>query len=290
MRHGSCQEAVKLMMLDLADANKKIAHARKRCRELLDVFAEWQAWPGMVVLSVRDDELAKHTWFVSMIKEPAEDLSLLAGEVFAELRSALDYVAWQIYLAGGGGRDEKRARGIYFPIATDEQDFRKQLKSKVPTGWDDAVSLLLACQPFKQTGGLENALPALHAINNPSKHRELSLVAVGNLSLPAVAPDLGDDLGMGIFMPRPGPVLRLGAAEVLGKVSIFRGPPLQGMPETLRWSSGVKLQEPGDPQIELLFRDREGNEVGVLAMWSLIDVVESIVGSFSTLELPTLKP
>ncbi|PBC39505.1 hypothetical protein CJ179_36410 [Rhodococcus sp. ACS1] len=272
-------------MLELADAFKKITHAKRRHKELREVFLEWHQTDGIQLVITRDNTLAKYTWFIGIAKEPAQDLSVLAGEIFSTLRSALDYVTWQIYLAGGGGRDEKRAKGVYFPIVTDRDKWEKEVKNKVPTAWPAAIELLESVQPFMQPSELAQALPALHAMNNPDKHRELSLVAIGNLTLSAITPDLGDDLGMAILMARPGPVLKLREGEILGQVVVNRRSDPPNL-EPIPWPPGLHVEQPPVPQYSLAFRDEDGNEVAITAIRDLIDHVESIIDGFGTLPTP----
>ncbi|MGW5377013.1 hypothetical protein ACWESM_16320 [Nocardia sp. NPDC003999] len=270
-------------MMDWTDANKKVAHAKRRTQELLDTYNAWENDRGLLRIEIKDDELAKYSWFAGMQKEPVVDLSLLAGDVFGALRDALDYVAWQVFLAGGGDRDGKQANQVYFPIAVDQAAFDKQVK-KIPTAWPAAIERLHAAQPFNQTNGVESVLPALHAINNPSKHRELSLVTAGTFSQSATFPKLPDDLALSIMLIQPWPVLKPNSFDLVAKVGIIRKVGDDSF-QTVRWSEGVTLDQPPRPTLELTFTNGNG-EIALGAVPEVVAHVESIVGSFAHLDDP----
>lgn len=275
----------RLSILDLTDAIKKISHAKRRGKELQDAISAWENERGLLTLEIKDDELAKFSWFVSMPREPAEDLPLIAGDVFGALRDALDFVAWQIYLAGGGRRDDKQANRVYFPISVSQSDFHKQLKGKIPNAWPESVERLLAAQPFNQPEENKNALLALHSINNPSKHRELSLIAAGLFSHSATFRQLpSENWQLMISMTQPGPVLKPGGLDLIAKVAICR-PVGDNELETVRWSEGVTLDQPPQPQIFPMFANGNG-EIAMGAVPALVAHVEALVGSFASLEVP----
>jgi hypothetical protein len=120
----------------------------------------------------RDPRFARYGWFVVMNADPSENLALLAGEIFNNLRSALDYIAHQIYLKGGGEPDAKQAKYVAFPIVTEEARWDTAVAANVPYAWHEAVEKLKWCQPFVQLGQEITALPALrvHPVGRQRRH------------------------------------------------------------------------------------------------------------------------
>ena len=98
-----------------------------------------------------------------MNADPSGNLAVLAGEIFTNLRSALDYIAFQIYLKGGGEPDAKEAKSVAFPIVTEVERWDKAVTANVPYAWDEAVEKLKWCQPIVQLEQEVTALPALRA-------------------------------------------------------------------------------------------------------------------------------
>lgn len=105
--------------------------------------------------------------------------SILTGEIFYQLRSALDHLACQLFIANGGS-DCKRTE---FPIykvdpATDQQEAPKY-KRKV-AGFSRAVQAIIeSMQPYKAPNYApeDDPLWIIHDMNNIDKHRELLLIA-----------------------------------------------------------------------------------------------------------------
>jgi hypothetical protein len=78
---------------------------------------------------------------------PAE-IPLVVGDVIQNLRSALDQVAYHLYLKGGDGRG--RAYHVYFPIFDSFEDYQQKKLNKLPGVSAAAVSKIDAIQPYKR--------------------------------------------------------------------------------------------------------------------------------------------
>jgi hypothetical protein len=102
------------------------------------------------------------------------DFGLIAGDVFFDLRSALDHLAFQTVL---GEKDisalpEKVAQGVQFPIAKDAGTYRDRRAALEATGAPNSVlELLDSVEPYK--GGSGEVLWKLHRLNIIDKHRLL---------------------------------------------------------------------------------------------------------------------
>jgi hypothetical protein len=126
-------------MLKLKDAFARLDQARKQEETLKKSFNQWYSDKGIEFVCERDPVYARYGYFVVAHKEPSENLGLIAGEIFNNLRSALDYVAFQIFLAGGGARADTQAKSVSFPIV------REEGSHGICVHWISAVSSLVVC-------------------------------------------------------------------------------------------------------------------------------------------------
>lgn len=108
-------------MLKLKDAYARVEQAKKQESKLKLAFNEWVTDKGVEFVDEKDPVYARYGYFAVMHKEPIENLAILAGEIFNNLRSALNYVAFQIYLAGGGDPQAKMAKAVAFPIVREQE-------------------------------------------------------------------------------------------------------------------------------------------------------------------------
>jgi hypothetical protein len=253
---------------------------------LANAFQEWARSGGLQVVGERDPRFARYGWFVVMNADPSENLALLAGEIFNNLRSALDCIAYQIYLKGGGDPDAKRAKSVALPIVTEEERWDKAVAANVPYAWDEALEKLKWCQPFVQLGQEITALPALRGVGATDKHRSLVLYARGVFSISGTHPGAKPGQSFVLLMAQPGPVVKRNEPALLG--SVFLTADLQSGEEAMiPWADDVKLDPPPPPGVIFGFRASGNSEIIVDAIPSLVSYVEQIVKRFQTLKTPT---
>jgi hypothetical protein len=72
-------------------------------------------------ISTRRNDAGKLVYYLSDVADVPVELSLITGDVIQNLRSALDHLAYDLWVkeASGRGRDDK----IYFPIDKDEASY-----------------------------------------------------------------------------------------------------------------------------------------------------------------------
>jgi hypothetical protein len=99
-------------------------------------------------------------------------ISLIAGDALANLRSALDHLAYHLALVNGT-TDEKVLKATYFPISDDATKYVTEAPGKVKGMSQAAKEAIDACRPYK---GGNDALWRLHRLNNIDKHRLLVTV------------------------------------------------------------------------------------------------------------------
>ena len=278
-------------MLNLKDAYARIERAKELHRELGGAWHQWNEADGIQLICERDPEHARYVWGVVMHSEPERNLALIAGEIFNNLRSALDYIAFQIFVAGGGDRTTKQAKSVAFPIVTEEERWGNAVKANVPYAWDEAVLKLQWCQPFVQIGPQSTALPALRGVGATDKHHNLVLYAAPVTMVEAIAPDLSDGLSMIAMMVVPGPTLAVNEPGIVAEVCVHEGnSDSVGGRVLVPWSSGIELKQPGSPRVQFGFRASDGSEVTIDAIDGLIFYVEEMVKRFSTITTPVLSP
>jgi hypothetical protein len=107
----------------------------------------------------------------------------MAGDVIHNLRSALDYLAWQLSdmtgrvdAASGTPLTDKEIRDISFPIidTTDPDTYKAKRVRQVKAMRQDAIDKIDLIEPYE--AGKGHDLWVLHKLNNIDKHRLLIAV------------------------------------------------------------------------------------------------------------------
>ncbi len=161
----------------LRSARLKLDRARHHLdafHETMDRFLESE--PYRVVREFQHGA-TQHVYRVEIREEPPEQLPLIAGDVFQNLRSALDHAVFA--LSDSATLSDKQRKSINFPIITDPAGFKKK------SGEDTkrALGLALLTPPVRaalerlQPASSRDALALLHDLNNIDKHRIIHTVA-----------------------------------------------------------------------------------------------------------------
>lgn len=90
-------------------------------------------------------------------------LTLLASEAIHHIRSALDYVAYQLVIADTGIAGEM----TQFPIAATASDFRREARRRLPGVHGEHVALVASVQPYNGVTWAGH----LNGLSNRDKHR-----------------------------------------------------------------------------------------------------------------------
>lgn len=149
----------------LTGFDAKIERAKKHIGEIKVAVRTFIDSAPYEVFTYSEIESKVWVWAIDVGKDPPPDLASILGDVLNNLRSALDYLAWE--LAAGRGNDQ-----LSFPISQTEQGFKAAVKGIENLGVGNAaVKLLLATQAYK--GGNGHGLWQLHQLNRREKHRFL---------------------------------------------------------------------------------------------------------------------
>jgi len=112
-------------------------------------------------------------WFV-MKQRPPLSWSVTMGEIVHNLRSSLDHLACQLFLASGGNDCEGTKTA--FPVLPDTTDvgFRKWIDNQLPGLCNGMIAELHALQPYKRgNDAWRDPLAVLNRLSNKDKHRLL---------------------------------------------------------------------------------------------------------------------
>jgi hypothetical protein len=279
-------------VLDLTDARAKIDRAKELHGELTAALTEWQDTGGVETQSRRSLQAVCYIGYVKVNTAPPINLALRAGEVLHALRTALDYTAFQIYLANGGTPSGDDAHRVAFPIVTDPAKWERVVAGNLPRAWPAAVAELRAVQQFAPPtpnpppvfGVIPPLLSRLATLGGTDKHRNLSLFATGAWSQHMIAPEPKPWYATVIQIAVPGPLLPITPGPKVEVSRVFVQPdPAPHHDDVLTWKSGVQFERPDPPQISFGFRANDGTQIDAAELPTVIDLAESIVQRFATL-------
>ena len=219
------------------------------------------------------DPQSKHLiYYLVKADEIPEKIALITGDITQNLRSSLDHLAYKLFAAGPGNGTE--GRHIYFPIAKDFDQYKKDKSRKTEGLAQPAKELIDEVKPYK---GGNDIIWKIHELNNIDKHR--LLVTVGS-SFGSV--DIGKHLrkSMTEAFPdnnMPAIPLFIKPADNLfplkvGDELFVDGPNAKPIPD-MRFKFEIVLNEPGiiegEPLIEIL--------------QTMIDSVDNLIPMFKAL-------
>jgi hypothetical protein len=189
----------------LPGVSLKVLRAKEHLETIREIDCQFASTDcEIVVKEDRDKDLG---WLELQLPKPPLQISVIVGECLHNLRSALDYLVWQLVLANPP--HEPTSRNM-FPICSSPELFADQLKRGRLKGVSlQAQSAIEDLQPF---GDAEHPLSVLDALNNMDKHRNL------NFTL-AVASDLD------LFWTRNGEVV---TRTIIGNEDVHDGARLIG--------------------------------------------------------------
>jgi hypothetical protein len=159
----------------LAFVQTKIARAEKHFDDLKRSVQAFLATQPYVVATKRDSTTRRLIYYLASVQPTPPELASIAGDVIQNLRSALDHLAYQLFLVGPGAQVGDGHR-IYFPIDDNALAFKSNLPNRTKGMRPDAISALLVVEPYQ--GGKGHSLWIFSKLSNTDKHR--SLIAVGS--------------------------------------------------------------------------------------------------------------
>jgi len=121
---------------------------------------------------------------VNVPKAPPRTISILAGEMVYQMRSALDHLTFEIIKQNPhvGSIDAEWREHCQFPLKTKLPKkstpplAKSQFSRNLPGISDKAFAVIEQMQPYYRTGAINNALRFLAHLSNIDKHRYLNLI------------------------------------------------------------------------------------------------------------------
>jgi hypothetical protein len=107
------------------------------------------------------------TLYVAEVKAVPDDISLIIGDAIHNLRSALDYLMWQLVEAAGG----TPGKSIYFPISETAQQYQSTIGNReIQKISPSALDIIESVQPYVTH---DQTLWLIHQLDIVDKHRLL---------------------------------------------------------------------------------------------------------------------
>jgi hypothetical protein len=114
----------------------KLDRARQRMTELEQALQSFYATNPYKFSGKADLQAGKVVFTMDWVKDAPDEVSSIAGEVIQNLRSALDHLAYQLFLRGGGIGTGKQ---IYFPIGGSKTSYENKKSSQTHGKTQQAV-------------------------------------------------------------------------------------------------------------------------------------------------------
>jgi hypothetical protein len=227
----------------------KITRAEQHIEELKSVIAGMN--PGSCRALVDDDSAAGYAFLkIRLSPQPPTDLPGIVGDIFFNLRAALDYLVWQLVLSHGAQRPGKHNS---FPICTSAKAFAEACAWGCLRGVSDAaIAAIEKTQPYASG---DDALSLLVALQDAERDQSLSLTAVAVLDTTIQFPG-----GAHLFLRNRS--LRDGA--ILREIGLPLGGTLQSLPLT-------------NERLETLFVSFNNSEASNLDLWRVDDLLEYLL-------------
>ncbi len=157
----------------------KIIRAMKQRKTIEDAIAEYARRRPYRKIVEPDGKAA-----LKIIEQPPIEISILAGEVIYQLRSALDHFFFDLVQRNGAPLTSKQIRSCFFPLCTKrpvdfgpiaKHNLLKDYQLRIP---EDAFTLIEGLQPYNRWHDGHHLLRMLAKFSNIDKHRHLTTTIV----------------------------------------------------------------------------------------------------------------
>jgi len=155
----------------LDDCRERVTGAREHLVDITRSVQEFLA-RNPYRLVQRDAPQTGERVLPVQVREDSPKLATRVGEMAQHLRSALDYLSYQLVLANG----ETPTNATEFPILLEAQRYRMDAPRRIRGISAEAAAVIERLQPFNSPTPNRHALWVLQELNNADKHRQLSVV------------------------------------------------------------------------------------------------------------------
>jgi hypothetical protein len=156
----------------LSDIRIKLERAEKHLHEALAALANYRRGECTITME-KDEELQMAVQRICLAPSASPEISAIAGDFFANIRSVLDYTVWQLVL---NNPPNEPGPSNQFPITNSPEKFSDQIGRKRLRGVsEEAATVIETLQPYRDR---DNPLGILDKLVNIDKHRTLNVVSV----------------------------------------------------------------------------------------------------------------
>jgi hypothetical protein len=150
------------------DAKLKIKRANKHIEDLRGMLNAFLQTEFYRLRTEHDVKAGEKTLKFELTKSMPEDVPLFIGDAMQNLRTVLDYMAFEIVTRAGGSTDH-----VKFPVREDRKALEAALKGgEMKVAGSDIINLICdVVQPYP--GGKGATLYVLHNLNITDKHLRL---------------------------------------------------------------------------------------------------------------------
>lgn len=157
----------------LAGCRAKIERAKQHIHDLNTTIVAFFDTKPYVVGTKRNPDTRQLIYYVVSVPDTPPTILTIAGDVFQNLRSALDHLAYQLVFVGTKGRGP--FEHVYFPARFNSaSEYESKRMGQVQGMRQEAIKAIDAIEPYQ--GGKGDILWRLHQLNNIDKHRLLLTV------------------------------------------------------------------------------------------------------------------
>jgi hypothetical protein len=156
----------------LRDAWLKIERARTHLSSLDSEVTQFGNGTPYPVVTDRD-EAGNTVAKVLVAEQPPPRMAAIVGDIVHNLRSALDYVAWQLVDANRGNPGKHTS----YPICSTPEKFELSGRAALYRATESAILAVRTSQPFTVDPPDTHPLAILEELDNHDKHRLLHVIA-----------------------------------------------------------------------------------------------------------------
>ncbi len=172
----------------------KLDQAAEHLQSLKAKIERWLGGHPYVLVNKFNPERGEHSVWIRPEGEPPAEFSIIVGECLYNLRSALDYLVYDLVKAHKGTPlSSDVATKSEFPIFIDRNKFEEHRKRKIGGIDERAQAVIEGLQPYDKDRGFHSfaslfarrhpeayhPLWLLHELSNIDKHRERHLTLFG---------------------------------------------------------------------------------------------------------------
>jgi hypothetical protein len=155
----------------------KLERAKKHLKDLETASERFFKTDPYEVRIQDNPQTGKREHKVVRAADVPDELSIIAGDVIHNLRSALDHLIWQLVLVNGGKPDEMKTE---FPVWWSKANFESGGPGNAKGVSKEALDILYALKPYK---GGNDSLWLLHKLDIVDKYRLVLAVAAAHQSV-----------------------------------------------------------------------------------------------------------